>query len=133
MLWISVVSLLFLMACTGNSQKLDIHKNVDETLALDSVKVLDLLSKQVKKSKPRYKEEDAAFLDDYMDRYGQKNHSDELSSDDYQVYLHTSSLITSFGPHAVVDEHGKFINVSNNFKWQKEIITDIIEKGFMLP
>lgn len=127
-----IIFSLFLVGCAENGKKLVVHENVDEELAKDTVKALDILEKKIEKNlKLDFDESDAEFLNEYITTYGPQMADKVFSTDEYQVYLHTSTLILSFGPKALVDDEGIYINGTSNFNWQMENILDIIENGFV--
>lgn len=138
-----VILSLFLLACTDGEKRLVVNSAVDEDLARDTVKVLDILDEKISgNKKAEFKDEDAELLEEYITVYAPKKgykESPELyeevsrpfTTDDYQIYFRTETLVFSFGPNALVDEDGNYINGTSNFSWQKEDILDLIENGFV--
>jgi len=118
-----------------------INEEVDEELAEDTVEVLQILDIHIEKSdKPDFEEEDAEVLRDYLDKYNEKKQHKELSTQfegepefttsDYQTFMRTETLILSFGPDALVNDNGVYVNGTSSTDVHIEDIIEIIEDGF---
>lgn len=140
---------MFLIGCVYGDQEpiiveeeLVIHEDVDETLANDTIKVLNILTEKLNKNnKLEFNEVDAETLNEYINTYAPKRAykgtpklyervDPPFTTDDYQVYINTETMVLSYGPKALVDEDGNYTNGTSNFSRFKEQILDVIENGF---
>lgn len=124
---LSIVLLSFaLTACTGlvksDNDKLTVHENIREELAIDTIEVLDVLEESIVNKEPL----DEDIIEQYEERYIDLVESDE----DAAFTGEESALFTFTNLLAVQAEDFKEIeNREENFGMLKESLLYFIEHG----
>src|SRR5690625_4834652 len=95
--------MIILAACNG----IKIHENVDESVANDSVQVMDRILYNIDKGTPieEVSEEDDSLFERYFDKYIEKNDilSPELEGVDYDIYTMASGSLVKYAKGAYLE------------------------------
>jgi len=106
--------MLFLVACGGTK----IHENVDESVAKDSMQVMDRIIYNIDKgiSIEEVSEEDNSLFERYFDKYieGEDIFSPKLEGVDYDIYIMASGSLVTYAKGASLESDKESIKENND-------------------
>jgi hypothetical protein len=111
--------LLFLVACSNN---LEVHENVDESLARDTMQVIEIMEKLAKYGEQPNKEQQKTF-DSYLDKYKKYGEIQFLNDINGQIYNAMESNLYFLDRDLSLD------SASQDVEDLREVVTHYIKYG----